>query len=55
MGGHLVPAFHHWLQMTIGQTPLRLMQFLLTTLVLAGPGAVFYRSASPRFCGARQT
>jgi Cu+-exporting ATPase len=47
MGGHLVPAFHHWLQMTIGQTPLRLMQFALTTLVLAGPGAVFYRLGIP--------
>jgi Cu+-exporting ATPase len=47
MGGHLVPAFHHWLQMAIGQTPLRLMQFALTTLVLAGPGAVFYRLGIP--------
>jgi hypothetical protein len=47
MGGHLVPAFHHWLQMTVGQTPLRLMQFALTTLVLAGPGAVFYRLGMP--------
>jgi Cu+-exporting ATPase len=33
--------------MTIGQTPLRLMQFALTTLVLAGPGAVFYRLGIP--------
>jgi Cu+-exporting ATPase len=47
MGGHLVPSFHHWLQMTIGQTPLRLMQFALTTLVLAGPGAVFFRLGIP--------
>jgi Cu+-exporting ATPase len=47
MGGHLLPAFHHWLQMTVGQTPLRVAQFLLTTLVFAGPGAVFYRLGMP--------
>jgi Cu+-exporting ATPase len=47
MGGHLVPAFHHWLAMTVGEGPLRLMQFVLTTAVLAGPGAVFYRLGVP--------
>jgi Cu+-exporting ATPase len=47
MGGHLIPPFHHWLTMTFGQTPLRIMQFLLTTAVLAGPGAVFFRLGVP--------
>jgi heavy metal translocating P-type ATPase len=47
MGGHVVPSFHHWLHMTVGETPLRVAQFLLTTLVLAGPGAVFFRLGVP--------
>jgi Cu+-exporting ATPase len=47
MGGHLLPAFHHWLHLTVGQTPLRVAQFLLTTLVLLGPGAVFFRLGMP--------
>jgi Cu+-exporting ATPase len=47
MGGHLIPAFHHWLAMTFGETPLRVAQFVLTTAVLAGPGAVFFRLGVP--------
>ncbi len=47
MGGHVFPSFHHWLHMTIGETPLRLFQFVLTTLVLVGPGAVFFRLGVP--------
>lgn len=43
MGGHLVPAFHHWQLQTIGQQPLRLLQFALATLVLAWPGLRFFR------------
>ena len=33
MGGHMVPAFHHWVLMTIGQGTSWLIQFALTTLV----------------------
>jgi Cu+-exporting ATPase len=47
MGGHVVPAFHHWTQMTIGEQPLRLFAFLLTTAVLAGPGRRFYLKGIP--------
>ena len=47
MGGHVFPPFHHWLAMTFGETPVRVAQFLLTTLVLAGPGAVFFRLGLP--------
>ncbi|SMO37920.1 heavy metal translocating P-type ATPase [Paracoccus laeviglucosivorans] len=47
MGGHLIPALHHWLHMTIGQTPLWLAEFVLTTAVLAGPGRVFFRVGIP--------
>lgn len=44
MGGHLVPAFHHWLRATIGPGPLGILLFVLTTAVLAGPGRAFYSS-----------
>ena len=47
MGGHLVPAFHHWLNGTFGQQPLWVMQFALTTLVLAWPGRRFFAVGVP--------
>ncbi|MDG3042681.1 heavy metal translocating P-type ATPase [Roseicyclus marinus] len=47
MGGHLIPAFHHWQMATFGTFPLHLIQFLLTTAVLAGPGRVFFRLGVP--------
>jgi len=47
MGGHLIPAFHHWQMATFGMFPLHLIQFLLTTAVLAGPGRVFFRLGVP--------
>ncbi|MFN3209819.1 MAG: heavy metal translocating P-type ATPase [Roseovarius sp.] len=47
MGGHLVPAFHHWLNATFGQTTLWTLQFLLTTLVLAWPGRQFLTLGLP--------
>ena len=47
MGGHLVPAFHHWQMATFGTFPLHLLQFVLTTAVLAGPGRVFFRLGVP--------
>ena len=47
MGGHLIPAFHHWQMATFGTFPLHLVQFLLTTAVLAGPGRVFFRLGVP--------
>ncbi|ARP88697.1 heavy metal translocating P-type ATPase [Bordetella genomosp. 9] len=42
MGGHLVPALHHWLQARVGETALWALQFVLTTLVLAVPGRSFF-------------
>ncbi|MFG6569385.1 heavy metal translocating P-type ATPase [Sulfitobacter sp. 1A13679] len=42
MGGHLVPAFHHWIAATIGMETSWLIQFLLATVVLAWPGRRFY-------------
>jgi Cu+-exporting ATPase len=47
MGGHAVPAFHHWLHMTIGTRTLWLVELVLTALVLAVPGRVFFRIGIP--------
>ncbi|WP_199261977.1 heavy metal translocating P-type ATPase, partial [Paracoccus binzhouensis] len=47
MGGHAFPAFHHWLHMAIGQQTLWVLEFLLTTAVLAGPGRMFFRIGIP--------
>ncbi|MFN5996479.1 MAG: heavy metal translocating P-type ATPase [Paracoccaceae bacterium] len=47
MGGHMVPAFHHWVMATIGQGTSWLIQFVLTTLVLAGPGRRFFTRGIP--------
>ncbi len=47
MGGHLFPAFHHWVLATIGQQASWLVQFMLTTIVLAGPGRSFYLRGYP--------
>jgi heavy metal translocating P-type ATPase len=47
MGAHLVPAFHHFILGTIGQGASWLIQFLLTTLVLAGPGRRFFLKGIP--------
>ncbi|WP_413850663.1 heavy metal translocating P-type ATPase [Albidovulum sp.] len=43
MGTHMVPAFHHWVMVTLGERASWLIQFVLTALILAGPGAVFFR------------
>jgi Cu+-exporting ATPase len=47
MGGHLYPAFHHWLYGLVGQRPLWMAEFALATLALAGPGQVFFRKGLP--------
>ncbi|MCO6383156.1 heavy metal translocating P-type ATPase [Oceanicola sp. 502str15] len=47
MGGHLYPPLHHWITATLGVTPWRIVQFLLTTAVLAGPGRLFFTSGIP--------
>jgi Cu+-exporting ATPase len=46
MGSHLVPAFHHWVMMALGDWNWRL-QFVLTTMVLFGPGLRFFRKGMP--------
>ncbi len=47
MGGHLVPSFHHWLHGAVGTQTLWLLQFVLTTAVLAGPGWRFFAKGLP--------
>src|SRR5690606_17390057 len=47
MGGHMVPAFHHWVASTIGTQNSWLIQFVLTTLVLMFPGREFYTKGIP--------
>jgi Cu+-exporting ATPase len=47
MGGHVVPALHMFIADTVGMQASWVLQFVLTTLVLAGPGRGFYRLGVP--------
>jgi heavy metal translocating P-type ATPase len=53
MGGHLVPAMHDLIHNTIGMDTSRLIQFVLTTLVLIGPGRRFFVTGVPALVRAR--
>ncbi|MCC5863149.1 MAG: copper-translocating P-type ATPase [Gammaproteobacteria bacterium] len=47
MGSHLIPAFHHLVHDTLGTRTVHLLLFALTSLVLFGPGRVFFRIGLP--------
>jgi Cu+-exporting ATPase len=47
MGGHMVPAFHHWIAQTIGTQNSWYIQFILTAIVLFGPGRRFFAKGVP--------
>lgn len=47
MGGHLFPAFHHWLAHEIGEQPIRITSAAFATLAMFGPGWRFYRVGLP--------
>ncbi|MBE1283645.1 MAG: heavy metal translocating P-type ATPase [Rhodobacteraceae bacterium] len=47
MGSHMIPAMHHLIAHSIGLQTSYLIQFLLTTLVLIGPGRRFYSDGLP--------
>ena len=47
MGDHLVPGVHRLIGATIGEETNRIVQFVLTTAVLFGPGLRFYRTGGP--------
>ena len=47
MGGHAVPALHDAIAATIGMQASWMIQFVLATLVLAGPGRIFFAKGLP--------
>lgn len=47
MGGHLIPSLHHLIARTIGMEASWTIQFVLTLLVLAFPGRVFFEKGVP--------
>ncbi|MCP5036758.1 MAG: copper-translocating P-type ATPase [Rhodobacteraceae bacterium] len=47
MGGHIYAPIHHWIAANIGLSNSHLIQFVLATLVMAGPGRRFYLKGIP--------
>ncbi len=47
MGGHFIPGVREFINGTIGEQNSRLIQFVLTTIVLFGPGLRFYTKGYP--------
>lgn len=47
MGSHLIPAMHHWVLGVLDEQRNAYLQFVLTTLVLFGPGLRFFRKGVP--------
>ncbi|MRU15608.1 heavy metal translocating P-type ATPase [Roseovarius sp. A21] len=47
MGGHVFPAFKDLIHSTIGQQTSWILQFVLVSLVLIGPGRIFYAKGFP--------
>ncbi|PUA27179.1 MAG: copper-translocating P-type ATPase [Cellvibrio sp. 79] len=46
MGSHIIPAFHHWMMANLG-TWNWIIQAVLTTVVMFGPGRIFYLKGLP--------
>ena len=53
MGSHLIPGLHQLIMATIGMQTNWLIQFALTTVVLAGPGRNFYHHGFPALARGR--
>ncbi|WP_027014153.1 heavy metal translocating P-type ATPase [Comamonas composti] len=47
MGGHMVPAFHHWVGQTMGTQNSWYLQCVLAAIVLFGPGLRFFQKGIP--------
>ncbi|TBW09504.1 copper-translocating P-type ATPase [Azotobacter chroococcum subsp. isscasi] len=47
MGAHLVPALHHLILATLGQQANWILQFVLSALVMFGPGLRFFQKGIP--------
>ena len=47
MGSHFVPGMHDWVERAIGMQTSWTLQFMLTSIVLFGPGLRFFRQGIP--------
>ncbi|MUO45761.1 heavy-metal-associated domain-containing protein, partial [Agrobacterium vitis] len=47
MGSHFIPAVHDWIMVNIGMGNNLVIQFVLATAVLFGPGLRFFRKGVP--------
>ncbi len=47
MGSHLIPGMHDWVMATIGHRTSWLLQFVLTSAVMFGPGLRFFQKGVP--------
>ncbi len=47
MGSHMIPGVHEWVAAVIGHQNSKLIQCLLTTLIMLGPGRQFYVKGFP--------
>lgn len=47
MGAHMIPGFGHWVHSVIGQSNSWMLQFILATAVMFGPGRRFYTLGVP--------
>ncbi|ACK50522.1 heavy metal translocating P-type ATPase [Methylocella silvestris BL2] len=47
MGAHFIPGLHGFLMDTIGMQPIRIAEFVLTAIVLFGPGRQFFTTGVP--------
>ncbi len=47
MGAHVIPGFHDWVMATIGHDMVRQISFLCASIVLFGPGLVFFIKGVP--------
>jgi heavy metal translocating P-type ATPase len=47
MGAHLVPAVHDFVMDTVGMRASWIVQFVLTSIVMAGPGRTFFKKGVP--------
>lgn len=47
MGGHMIPAIHDFVMASVGHQTSKYLFMILTTLVMFGPGLVFYSKGLP--------
>ncbi len=47
MGGHIFPPLREWGYRVIGEFNINVIEFVLTTIVMAGPGRSFYTKGFP--------